>query len=321
MAKPRIFISSTYYDLRAVRADLDRFIRELGYEPVLFERGSIPYGTEQRLEDDCYREISSCDILLAIVGGKFGTTSADQRYSITQKELQSAIEAGKQIYIFVEHPVHAEYITWLANKDVEGFNPASVDDKRVFLFLEEVYSLTGGNPVYPFEISEDITSYLKEQWSGLFQRLLQESSRQKEVRLVEDMRSITGTLRQLVTFLSSEKEKGDQAIRDILLSNHPAFEQIKQSLEVPYRVFFTTRFELNDWIKNRRFEATWDPWDDKIDHYIWVADLQEHKTTFTVDASVFDDEGRLIPCTPEEWDDSLITVTREESPTKDGLPF
>ena len=40
MAKPRIFISSTYYDLRQVRADLERFIKDLGYETVLNEQGN-----------------------------------------------------------------------------------------------------------------------------------------------------------------------------------------------------------------------------------------------------------------------------------------
>ena len=58
MARPRIFVSSTYFDLRVLRADLERFIREMGYEAVMFERGHIPYGSEQALEEYCYREIA-----------------------------------------------------------------------------------------------------------------------------------------------------------------------------------------------------------------------------------------------------------------------
>ncbi len=42
MARPRIFISSTFYDLRQVRYDIERSIRELGYEPVRHETGAIP---------------------------------------------------------------------------------------------------------------------------------------------------------------------------------------------------------------------------------------------------------------------------------------
>ena len=32
MAKPRVFISSTFYDLRQIRADIDQFLKGLGYE-------------------------------------------------------------------------------------------------------------------------------------------------------------------------------------------------------------------------------------------------------------------------------------------------
>jgi Domain of unknown function (DUF4062) len=126
MAKPRVFISSTYYDLRNVRSDLERFIREQGYDPIMFERGSIAYGAEERLEEDCYREISTCDILINLIGGKFGSESSDSKYSISQNELKTAIKLGKQIYIFIEKSVHAEYATYVANKNVKGFTPTSM---------------------------------------------------------------------------------------------------------------------------------------------------------------------------------------------------
>jgi len=37
MAIPRVFISSTYYDLRHVRNDLEVFLRNLGYDPVMHD--------------------------------------------------------------------------------------------------------------------------------------------------------------------------------------------------------------------------------------------------------------------------------------------
>ena len=59
MSKPRVFISSTFYDLRQVREDLERFIKELGYEPVRNEQGDIPYGKEESVEASAYRESRS----------------------------------------------------------------------------------------------------------------------------------------------------------------------------------------------------------------------------------------------------------------------
>ena len=37
MAKPRVFVSSTYYDLKYVRERLNRFLMSYNMEPVLFE--------------------------------------------------------------------------------------------------------------------------------------------------------------------------------------------------------------------------------------------------------------------------------------------
>jgi hypothetical protein len=98
MAKPRIFLSSTFYDLKYVRNDLEKFIKELGYDPVMSERGHIPYGKIDELEKYCYREISTCDIMVNIIGGKFGTKSSNNPYSISQMELKTAHELNKQIY-------------------------------------------------------------------------------------------------------------------------------------------------------------------------------------------------------------------------------
>ena len=50
MAKPRVFISSTFYDLRQIRVELDKFIEGLGYEPVRNEEGDSPFlGKEKSL--------------------------------------------------------------------------------------------------------------------------------------------------------------------------------------------------------------------------------------------------------------------------------
>ena len=316
MARPRVFISSTYFDLRVVRADLERFVKEIGYEPVLFERGHVPYGKDEALEEYCYREISGCDILVAIIGGKFGTPSRDEKHSITQKELKTAIERGKQIYVFIEKSVHVEYKTYLANKDVPGFRPSSVNDIKVFKFIEEVYGLPAGNPIEAFEISEDIVRYLREQWAGLFQRLLQESSRQKETNLLEGLQKTAATLNQLVTFLTQEKSKGSEAIKDILLSSHPAFDAIKKAVGIQYRVVFHSLHELDALLGARGYVR------DQIppipDFYDW--DNEKLKKGIRVKGSIFDGKGKLKIITPEQWDAKDVTtyVFDPPSPPSEG---
>ena len=49
MANLRVFVSSTYYDLHHVRNDLYTFIKGMGYEPVMHDKGGIPYTQEKTL--------------------------------------------------------------------------------------------------------------------------------------------------------------------------------------------------------------------------------------------------------------------------------
>ena len=46
--KPRIFISSTFYDLKYVREDISNFIKTHGFETVMFEDGDIGYTPGQQ---------------------------------------------------------------------------------------------------------------------------------------------------------------------------------------------------------------------------------------------------------------------------------
>lgn len=322
MAKPRIFISSTYYNLRNVRADLERFIREQGYDPVLFELGHVSFGSNERLEEDCYREISSCDILINIIGGEFGTESKDTRYSISQNELKTALKLSKQIYIFVETAVLAEYKTYLANKDLEGFVPASVNDVRVFHFIEEVYSLTGRNPIQHFDISQDIILYLREQWAGLFQLLLQEHARQKDINLLEKMESTADTLNQLVNFLTEERSLGDQAIRDILLSNHPLFLSLKKTMEIPYRVFFENLEEMEALLSARKTNPLKkEEWDHE-DMREYVSKWSKVRRLLRIKDNLFDNDGKIRILKPDEWQDNFVTIEDwPETEKDDDIPF
>src|SRR5712692_3812567 len=128
MAKPRIFISSTYYDLRHVRASLETFVQSLGYEPILSEKGDIAYSPDIPLDESCYREAAAADMLVLIIGGRYGTERSESRDelphsffdrydSITKQEYMSAISNNIPVWILVDTQVHAEYQTFQKNKN------------------------------------------------------------------------------------------------------------------------------------------------------------------------------------------------------------
>jgi hypothetical protein len=192
MAKPRVFVSSTYYDLKHIRASLDLFIDSLGFEPVLSEKGDIAYTHDRPLDESCYREAENSDIFVLVVGGRYGSeVSSDkkrvskeffERYdSITRKEYESAAARDIPIYILLEKGVHSEYQTYLRNKDVKAISYAHVDSVNVFVLIEDILSRPRNNPVQTFEKFEEIENWLRDQWVGLFRELLRRQSQQQQL--------------------------------------------------------------------------------------------------------------------------------------------
>ena len=146
MAKPRIFVSSTYYDLNHIRNSLDSFIKQFGYESVLFESGNIPFDHFNALDESCYSEIDSCHMLVLIIGGRYGSLSSEyddkddvdsKLKSITKKEYEVARTNDIPIYIFVEKAVLAEYETYKNNKNNDTVNYVHVDSVGGFHLLDD----------------------------------------------------------------------------------------------------------------------------------------------------------------------------------------
>lgn len=324
MAKPRIFISSTFFDLRQVRSDIDRFIKDLGYEPVLNELGSIPYGKDDKLEEYCYKEISSVDILVSIIGGRFGSESQHSDFSISQTEFRTALELNKQLYIFIEKNVYAEYQTYLLNKKNSDVKYRFADNIKIYEFIEFVEALPNNNNIHAFETSLDIIQYLKDQWAGLFQRFLSEQPRIKEINLLKGIESTAKTLNQLVNFLTEERKDRDSAIKDILLSNHPAMEELRELLKVNYRVYFTSKDELNEWLSARGYkDLDFFAENDDYFEYINVDNRNKKRFTLKICKDIFNEDGKLKAFTKSEWKDEYIQfITQElEQISVDDLPF
>ncbi len=319
MARPRIFISSTFYDLHHVRDDLERFVLELGYDPIRHETGSIPYGKEKAPESYAYQEVELSDVIVTIIGGRFGTESRENAaFSIPQNELRRALDRNVQVFIFVEQGVLSEFSTYKLNKENKKTKYRFVDDVRIYEFLDKLYSLPANNPITGFQTTKDTTEYLRAQWAGLFQRFLREQNRLSEMQVLDEVKTVASTLQQLVEFLTKERHNKDAAIQSILLSNHPAFRRFASLTRTSYRVFFTTLAELNTWLKAR----LWKPVDkDALDHDS-VLEWSLGKEYLKLTQPIFDKTGRLKNYSDEEWKDEWLQrlpVPPDED--EDEIPF
>lgn len=307
MARPRVFVSSTYYDLRQVRSDLERFIHELGFDPVLHEAGSITLGADAKLEDYCYSEIENCDIVVSLIGGRFGTPSTSDDNSISHKELKRAHQLRKQIYVFVERSVYAEYRLWQKNRQVSNITWSTIDDTRVFAFIDEVQSLPVNNQLRTFEVANDVTSILREQWAGLFQRFLQEHTAISISQGLDRIEATTKTLESLVSLISTDRASRDSSIEGVLLFHHPAFATVKRVLKITYRVVFVDRQELTDLVGARQFRPVdAEEWDSpKYEEFI--KHQGEKYLLLKVRTDIFDNDGKLKPFDPQSWKEHWIS--------------
>jgi hypothetical protein len=321
MAKPRIFISSTFYDLRQVRSDLNMFIESLGYETIRNEEGDIPYGKDEALEEYCYKEIKSIDILISIIGGRFGSESKRNTSSISQIELKTALKEGKQVYTFIDKNVLSEYETYLLNKESE-VQYKYVDDNRIYKFIEEIKSLNTNNNIKSFETASDITRYLKEQFAGLFQRFLEEQTRIKEISIINNLEKTANTLNKLVNYLSDENKGQSEEINRILTINHPLVEQMRNELDIPYNFYIEGLKDLNELLVARGFskdELSEDLAKEKV-YYYWDKSTTRKQIYLKISQSIFED-NKLKFIKKTDWHESSFIIEEIEKPEDNGLPF
>ena len=206
MAVPRVFVSSTCYDLKYIRENLKYFIRTVGYEPVMSEEGSVYYDPTLDTQDSCLREIPSCQLFVLIIGGRFGGAYKDTQDSITNREYREAVKSKIPVFALVENSVLSDYFVYQENKsnpdiDEKKITYPSADSTKIFDFIEEVRTNTVNNALNPFNDFSDMESYLRLQWAGMMFSFL---TRQNEDRRVADTLSALTQMSEKIEFLSTQ---------------------------------------------------------------------------------------------------------------------
>ena len=315
MAKPRVFISSTFYDLRLVRLELDKFLRVIGYEPVRNETGDIPYGKVDALETYCYKEIGNVDILISIIGSRFGTPSeGDKASSISNIELRTALKENKHVFIFIEKNVFIEYETYLLNKD-KDIEYKYVDNPNIYKFIEEIKGLPNNNNIKEFETADDITSYLREQFAGLMKQYFVDEQKYRETSIIKDINTTADTLKKLVDYIQNTNQDKQEGLKEIIKTSHPIIKTLKELLNINYKFYIENYNDLENLLKARGFQKVIR----ETDFFEKIDKSKSEKMIFTIKSKIFDNDENLIYFKPEEWDDDMITLVSE--PLIDDLPF
>lgn len=313
MARPRVFVSSTYYDLKNIRVSLGAFITQMGYDAILNEGGNIPYGKSNPLDIYCYDEIQNSDIVISVIGGRYGSTSSDGTSSISQKELRTALELGKQVYIFIERDVLSEFRTFKKNRDAD-IRWVHVDNPTIYYFIDDLFNLPVNNAIFGFENSQSIIDILREQWAGLFQRLLMDRVLGDQVTVAQELNQGLRAVRQVIDKISGLTGASSVSLAEITAVQHPAFARLRSITNIKHRVFFISSGELEELLRASDYiqvdTVRWD--DENVQEWFEKQNTESGKEhpMLLIDNRIFSASGNLLPPEQIPWSDELIRLVR-----------
>lgn len=194
MASPRVFISSTCYDLKHIRESLKYFVSNLGYEPVLSDDGDVFYNPLKHTHESCIDEVSNCQIFVLIIGGRYGGNFVNSSESITNEEYRIAFKNNIPIFTIVDSSVLADHHLYQSNAknneiDRDKVNYPASDNIKIFEFLNEVRKHSVNNAINPFSNFLDIETYLRKQWAGMLFDFLAKSKNETQSSLTNNLLS------------------------------------------------------------------------------------------------------------------------------------
>lgn len=319
MAVPRVFISSTFYDLKQIRNNIGDFIKSLGYEPIMHERSGVAYTQIRPLENDCYHELASCDIVVCIIGNHFGSPSLENDLSITMNELRTAINSSKKIYIFIANDVYIENRTYLQNKDSGCFKSAYTDNIKIHEFIAELKDKLKSNVITSFESTDQIVETLRAQFAGLFQNYLVQEAAMRNAKMTYELEETIGRLEDAAVSFQKIGDSFFDKFKSTIFATNASLQFIQRQLGLKSASFFAKDVtELDEVLRFAGYQITeYDSTENKR-QYIQKGYLVEK--ILTLSNELFNSDGSFKDIRSKAKIEQLVSF-EENSTDDDQLPF
>lgn len=239
MASPKVFISSTCYDLLQIRDNLFEFIKSIYFEPVLSEKGDIFFHPDLHTHESCINEVENCQLFVLIIGGRFGGNyKSDIEKSITNAEYEAAKLKNIPVFTFIKREVYEDHRVYQQNKKDEAlikrikFPSIEKQDQaiRIFDFIDRVRLADVNNGVFSFEYVNQIKDNLGKQWAGLMFNFLNERLRYKDTRIVS----------QTLDNLALINKKTEELVENIYKQLNP--QEAEKNIEIADKILKASQF-------------------------------------------------------------------------------
>lgn len=279
MATPRLFVSSTCFDLQEIRFQLRNFIHEFGYDAVMSDFDDIFYSYESHAQDSCLEEISKCQLFILVVGNNYGSIyHQDQKEkkvpdSVTLKEFRKALESKVYKHIFINKFVDYDFKNYkraLDKLNIKYFQENNVPEneveiiktkikiefdeiyhfpyesyKYVFYFLDIIHDLKENNAINVFETFADIKETLRKQWAGFMYESLTRKDKAVNILIQPLENKIDKIERSLAKLIESKTDNVDNKLTfDISnLAREANLENLETVQNKIQQLLFDIRYE------------------------------------------------------------------------------
>lgn len=160
-----VFVSSTIHDLQHLREGIQAFLERHGCRVLMSEKGTIPVDSTKHSYTACLDAAKECEVLIGVIGRRFGGAIPDSTKSITQSEIEMALDHGKgRVLVFVDKSVWDAREILKPYLAIDDFRPSKiVDDKRVFDVIEAIHRRKKGNWIFTYRDYNEICQILRRQ--------------------------------------------------------------------------------------------------------------------------------------------------------------
>lgn len=179
-----IFVSSSCYELRDLRASIKAFLEGLGIEPMLSDDKGFPRYQGLKPYVSCLKVLEDCPMAIGVIERHYGAKFADwapypqyAELSPIHAELRHALAVKKRLLLYVHRDTLAVYEQWRKNREsFEGIDLQNGLSKDTLLLIAELKRL---DPAPWIESYEDVTSILQSLKKVLVTEIYQSLMEQK----------------------------------------------------------------------------------------------------------------------------------------------
>lgn len=166
---PKIFISSTVIDLKYLREVVRETIFDLGFQPIMSDKGDVGYLWTKSAEKSCYFTVKECDMVISIIGKRYGSIGKN-KLSFTHNEIQTAKKNKIPIITLIEKEVMNYYrnIYKENNESMQITIKDMTEPLKTFKMIEEIVTSIYYNAILEFDYIEDVRMHIKKQFATLF---------------------------------------------------------------------------------------------------------------------------------------------------------